>query len=433
MLFASVANYDHLDTLPDGVDGIEFRLDLNSPPPPSVELPRLFTVRRESFGGTEKEREVFIRHLFTLKPDYFDLESDMDPIFLDWAFSQSINIILSYHNFDQTPQNLDSILKPMLNYPASIYKIATQANTTSDALRLLLFAKKHPKVSGIPMGERGSFGRVVGKIFGNPIQFGYLNELTAPGQLSIDELLKTYQFSSLNSQTAIFGLIGNPVVNSQGHIFHNQAFTNARLNAVYVKMQVEASELEVFFHLAKKLGFKGLSVTMPLKEIISPAIGPVNTVLLADPDTYFNFDGTAALDAIGSVNNKKMIIIGAGGTAASIAEEAIKRGANVSLLNRSLKRAENLANKLGCKWISEMADYDILINCTPSTAPIDAKSIIPESIVMDCVYIPPMTEFLQMAEKRGAVVISGEQMFLNQASMQADLWRRTLISDTIKP
>jgi len=121
----------------------------------------------------------------------------------------------------------------------------------------------------IAMGEKGAFSRVLGPIVGNFID--YTSDAgTGPGQLSQKELCETYRYRSLNSQTEIYGLIGDPVEHSQGHIYHNKAFQHH--NKVYVKMCVTPDELPLFMQCIKKLNFRGLSVTMPLKEKILPFV-----------------------------------------------------------------------------------------------------------------------------------------------------------------
>ena len=436
MLFASIADYKELDVIPSGVDGVEVRLDLFPHLKDLATLksshPLLFTVRRGFFKGTEEQREALIRYVFTLKPDFIDLEYDMDPEFLAWAFTQNIPIILSYHNFEQTPSNLSGILESMRQYPAYLYKVATFAKSTNDALRLLCFGKlnaANTNLSVISMGERGAFTRPLGPVIGNQIDYGFVKTPTAPGQMSIHELLNVYRYKQLNTQTGLFGLIGNPVSQSQGHLFHNHVFQEKELNAVYVKMIVEPAELDLFFKLAKSVGFKGLSVTMPLKEKVIPALGAINTILLEDCMTGFNFDGGAAVDCLGDVRNKQIVILGAGGSAQSIAEEALHRGANVLILNRTKEKALQLSKKLRCQsggLDMVPSRYDILINCTPSLMPIAASSILKDSIVMDIVYVPAQTHFLKTAASRGAKTISGKAMFLNQAIAQSELWSSSL-------
>jgi 3-dehydroquinate dehydratase/shikimate dehydrogenase len=264
-------------------------------------------------------------------------------------------------------------------------------------------------------------------------------EKTGPGQLSVTELMDIYHYPQLNPKTSIYGLIGDPIEKSVGHIYHNAVFARRNVKAVYVKMTVKPDELSEFISLAKELGMRGLSVTIPLKEKILPfvdmlddcakKIGAVNTLLFQDGKILgTNTDGIGALDAIEKrvvVQGKKMVLLGAGGAARAIAYEAIVRGAHVLILNRTVQRAKETALALHCRGGGLDAlpdDYDILVNCSPDPMPIDAARIRPKTIVMDVVYSPHLTPFLQAAADRGCQIVQGEEMFLNQAVGQTAFW-----------
>lgn len=267
MLFVSTPQ--PLSFLPAYADGVELRLDLFASPqlaslPP---FPVMLTVRKAACRS-EEQREALIEQLLKLEPPFFDLEYDMREDFLSRVLKSypKTQFVLSYHNFQETPADLESIYQAMSRYSAYTYKIAVFCRSTNDALRTLLFAKKYPSVSAICMGEKGSFARVLGPVIGNRINYAALDAPIAPGQLCLDELISIYRYPKLKSDTALYGLIGDPVEQSQGHLYHN----NALKDAVYVKMCVKPEELSEFFPLAKAIGFRGLSVTMPLKEKVLP-------------------------------------------------------------------------------------------------------------------------------------------------------------------
>ena len=445
MLFLSTARTEMVDS------AIELRLDLFEKL--HVEdvrnflrhsnHPIMFTLRNARHGGrflgSEWERESLIKQLLALKPPYFDLEYDMRPSFLQEVMQShpQTRVILSYHNFQETPKDLSSIYRSMQNYPAYSYKMAVMTHSTLDALHMLEFVRNHPRTSAICMGAKGSFGRVLGPVFGNLVNYAclHVDEQTAPGQLSAEELSNVYSYSNLNGQTSIYGLIGDPVEKSPGHIYHNAVFRKKELNAVYVKMTVRPEELTDFISLSKALGVRGLSVTIPLKEAILPyideiepaaqKIGAVNTLRFEKGKIRgINTDGLGALDAIekkGLVNGKRMVLLGAGGAARAIAFEGLKRGADVLVLNRTLDRAIKLSQDLGCRagGLDEMPSaYDIVVNCSPDPMPIDLK---PETVAMDVVYSPRETDFLKRASLLGCRIVYGEEMFLNQAARQTGI------------
>lgn len=409
MLFATLSSIPTLVDI-ERVDGIELRLDLfphwDIPLLQSilseVNIPVMLTIRKASHEQ--------IRACLELKPAFFDLDAEDEfPIqnYPDTKF------ILSHHNFMETPQQLESIYVAMKKRPAFAYKIACFANSSNDAMRMLLLSKKYQDLSCICMGEKGEWARVLGPVVGNVIDYAYTKEKTAPGQLTVSELIDIYRYRTLNHDSALYGLIGDPVVQSLGHLYHNPRF---KTSAVYVKMIVKESELEKFFPLAEQLGFRGLSVTMPLKTVVVPFIETelesVNTIRFVNQKRIgISTDGKGAIDAIGDVKDKVVLILGAGGAARSIAKEAKMRGATVWIHNRTVK---NLDHHWG---IPE--HFDIVINCTPNGDPSLLKAGV---IAMDIVYAPKETEFLKAAKQLGCQIVYGEEMFFNQAALQRKFW-----------
>ncbi len=111
----------------------------------------------------------------------YDRDKKLRFIDIDWELELrgEDNLIVSYHNFDETP-DLEMILSQMkLRHPkARYYKIATFANSTLDALKMLKFQRKHAKVIGICMGEKGVVTRIM-----SPFTYAPLTESdkNAPG------------------------------------------------------------------------------------------------------------------------------------------------------------------------------------------------------------------------------------------------------------
>ena len=190
---------------------------------------------------------------------------------------------------------------------------------------------------------------------------------------------------------------------------------------MYVKLNVKPRELEEFFVLAHELNFKGISVTMPLKEAAIPylnelswdaqKIGSVNTIAFINGKSIgYNTDGVGALDAIEnqiSVKGKKIVVLGAGGTARAIVYEALKRNAQVTVLNRTEGKALKLADRFACRGgdlqnMSKEAEagYDIIINATSDELPIGPEWILPGCLVMD-LKTKPKLSFFKMQKKKG--------------------------------
>lgn len=422
-------------------------------------IPMIFTLRSQIQGGnytkSEECRLADIRRLTELKPEYFDLENHVSASFIKEISSQcpEIKLIFSYHNFTDTPEDLDKLYREMQKTSAHFYKIAVTANNCLDALRLVCWAKNtNNNLIAISMGPHGQISRIIGPTIGCPITYAALedDQKSAPGQLSAQTLIERYNHHSINLETALYGLIGDPVDQSISDETHNDLMKTCGLNAVYVKIQVNPGELSDFFQFAKQLPFRGLSVTMPLKEQILPfldgihpearEIGAANTLCFEKGKIFgFNTDGIGALNAIEkeiSVKGKRIVIIGAGGASKAIAYEAQRRGGLVTILNRDESKAHKIAAHLHCsgKGLDCMAScadagYDILINCTPVPLPIHSDYILPQTVVMDIKTKPKETSFLQHALEKECQIVYGYRMFVEQAVGQFNLW----FQDQINP
>jgi len=416
------------------------------------QIPCLFTLRDRTQGGTypcsEESRLKDLHRLAELEPDYLDIESHVPRDFVEELSKRypKVKVILSYHDFSMTPEDLNAIHNKMRKVPAYFYKIAVMAHNTLDMLRVLICVKESDgRLIGISMGEDGIPSRIIGPVVGCPLTYACLDETqkTAPGQISAKDLEKVYHYHALNPQTTLYGLIGDPVETSISQWTHNALFRSLGWNAVYVKMRVRAEELEEFFKLIKRLPFRGLSVTMPHKERvmqyvdevdgIAQQIGAINTLLLEGGKIKgTNTDGIGALNAIEKqrkVNGKKVVLLGSGGAAKAIAYEAAQRDAHLIILNRHGESAEELAKHFGAiggglELMEQYHEqgYDILINSTPSAMPIEPIHLDHKALVMDIKTKPKDNPLLIAARERGYPVVYGYEMFIEQALGQFALW-----------
>ncbi|MBY0528814.1 MAG: shikimate dehydrogenase [Rhabdochlamydiaceae bacterium] len=451
------------EALRRGVDGVEIRIDtfssidfnqIQSLRNDASTIQVLFTLRSSAQGGmfeaSQKERLEWIEKLASLYPDILDLEYDVPDAFrshLAQTFP-TIKFMSSYHHFTSTPSDLPSLFASLRSPLTHIVKVATLALSTLDTLRMLDYVHSESskeQLIGICMGDKGLATRVLGPVVGNTLDYTFLDakEQTAPGQLSLDDLIDTYHYRSLNKQTRIYGVIGSPVNKSLGPIVHNAVFDQLKINASYLALEISPTDLSAALSLLRKLPFEGLSVTMPLKEAIIPfldqitprakAIGAVNTIEIKQGKWIgHNTDGIGALNAIEKnifPQGKKIIIIGAGGAAKAIAHEAVHRKANVFVLNRTVHKAQKLADELHCRGggldhLSELfaQGYDIIINCTPDAEPVPPGLIFPKCYAMDIVYQPKNTPFLVHAASKQCHLIYGYEMFLEQAVEQQIIW-----------
>lgn len=402
MLLACITNPSQIDRANSICDGVELRSDCAPFKPRGLIL-----LKSESLPLPQ----------LSVEPDYIDLPWEI-------SFDKPEKRIASYHNFEETPEDLDALFSQMQKVPAHAYKIATMAKSSLDALRMLAFVKRNQnhRLIGLCMGEEGIITRILSPVVGNFWNYTFTDVPVAPGQLSVETLLSTYNYRSLTPQTALYGLIGNPIIQSPSHQTHNAFFREKSIDAVYVRMRLDEHELGQALVLMKEIGFKGLSVTIPYKEKILPfidhldpfagAIGAVNTLKFTPNGIEgYNTDAKGGIDALQEpLEGKRIVCLGAGGSAKALAYEARQRGAEVHLFNRA-GMAEGIPNH-----------YDILINTTPNPCPIEQEAIVPGCTVMDINVKHTGTEFLKAALAKNCRVVLGMEMFWRQALGQFQIW-----------
>lgn len=264
----------------------------------------------------------------------------------------------------------------------------------------------------------------------------------------------------INSQTQVYGIIGNPVRHSLSPVMHNLAFRELNINAVYTAFPV--IEVKQAIEGIRALGISGLSITIPHKTAVIPYLDwidpiaekmdAVNTIVNEDGQLKgYNTDGIGAFSAIieriNSLDNKKVFIIGNGGTAKAIAYTILEKSnlGELSILARNESRLQDfvshLNEKINFKNINAIVSTEedkierlikeshVIINTTPvGMSPDDNGIPIPESymgkqhIVFDAVYKPLETKLLKAAKLNGAKTIDGLEMLINQGVAQFELW-----------
>lgn len=427
-----VTSTSQLTEIPKG-DLIELRVDLLS----EVNIDALRAFREKvsvplilTYRGGDQEA------IAQLKPDYIDIDASLpeEEILRLQASYPDIQWIVSFHDFEKMPDDLEGLYKTLSRVPAAYYKIAALASTPLDTLRMINWLKWSGRnnVIAIPMGPHGTFGRILTVYAGSPFTYACHEAPLAPGQLSYAEM-KTF----LHSKKAHFyGLIGDPVTQSPSHITHNALMAQKGIEGVYVKVQLTPAEVPHFLEGAKTAGFKGLSVTMPLKEVIIPyldtltdkakAIGAVNTVAFTETGLLGeNTDGEGALGAL-DLKDQTVVVLGAGGAARALVYTALQKGAKVILAARASEKGTKLAKEFQIPLVAleSVGDipYDLLINATPHPMPIAPSSLHPGATVMETKIQPAETELLIEARQRGCNTIYGREMFFGQAALQFQLW-----------
>jgi shikimate dehydrogenase len=248
----------------------------------------------------------------------------------------------------------------------------------------------------------------------------------------------------IDGHTKIFGILGRPVAHTLSPAMYNAAFRHLGVNAVYLAFPVTGLPQAVAG--LRGLGISGVSVTIPFKEEIIPLIdelcpravkiGAVNTVVNRDGRlSGYNTDWLGAVTALTakiSLTGRHVLILGAGGASRAITFGIREEGAQVTLTDVDMARAETLARDMGAEAIGpealERCPANILVNATPVGMAPDLSGIairpdlLPRfEVVMDIVYQPVTTRLLREAEARGCTTIEGLQMLIHQATAQFQL------------
>jgi 3-dehydroquinate dehydratase/shikimate dehydrogenase len=358
-------------------------------------------------------------------------------------------LILSFHDFRGT-KKLDETLEKMRQFPADFYKVVSTATTLSDNVSMIQFLGRESdnhSIIGVCMGEQGIISRVLGVRAGSVFSFAAVSpgEETAPGQVSAQELRSVYRIEQVDVATRVYGVAGDPVIHSLSPAIMNAAFRRENVNAVYLALH--AKTLKDLLTCVREIPIHGLSITMPYKEAILPfldntdshttKIGACNTVVRAqDGKLYgFNTDTSGVVRPLerrlSTLQDAKILVLGAGGAARAAVFGLKERGAEVFILNRSAAPAQKLARRARARSLKR-ADlkkyvFDVIINATPvgmgntRETPLQEKEI-NARYVFDMIYDPAETRLLQLAKQRGAQTIPGIEMFVHQAARQFEIW-----------
>jgi len=364
------------------------------------------------------------------------------------GFRGRTRLILSYHNYDGTPA-LEPVLRRMQRIPADAYKIVTTARKPSDNSRVLGLAKSHLRTPLVvlAMGESGFPTRVLATAWGGIFTYAAPNasEGTASGQVSARSMRHLYRVEKFSRAAKVYGVIAEPVRHSISPAVHNRAFQSHRLDAVYLPFLVQPSQLKDFFILADALPIAGFSVTIPHKQkilryldVVDPLarrIGAVNTVWKkAGKWRGTNTDAEAVTVPLARklrLSKSSILLVGNGGAARSAAYALKESGAKVSVVGRNPDRVRSLAKACGAESLMREQltgrKFDAVVHATPlgMFPRIEGcffPDAIPAELVFDMVYNPIETALLRRATEQGLAVISGLQMFLEQAARQFEIW-----------
>ena len=240
----------------------------------------------------------------------------------------------------------------------------------------------------------------------------------------------------------LFSIFGNPVSHSRSPLMHNSVFKHLNYKACYTRTHLkDGSKLrETFLNLK----LSGVNVTVPHKEEAYKAcdevrgfaktVGVVNTIINEDGKLIgYNTDADGFMYAIQEFGTiKKVLVLGAGGTAKALVSRFVQDDLEVTVLNRSASRLESFKDLATCRtWDEfEVSKYDLVVNTTsaglkdeelPAPLEIINEVLKNTSFVADAIY-GKLTPFLKLAREKNITYKDGSDMLLGQGVLANELF-----------
>jgi shikimate dehydrogenase len=266
----------------------------------------------------------------------------------------------------------------------------------------------------------------------------------------------------ISGRTRFTAIFGDPVEHSLSPAMHNAAYDALGIERAYLAFHVPPERLHDAIRALAALEIAGVNLTVPHKENAigmmahlseeALTMGAINCVINHNGELHG--DNTDArgleLDLRSSgviVNRRSVVIIGAGGAAASAVLASMRMGAKKILLyNRTVERAALLAHRFmhlgrapagilidagGLDQLAEplpFADVALVINATPmglktaGFAPLAYDAAPADCVFYDMVYGPKPTPFMVPALASGKCALDGVGMLLNQGALAFELF-----------
>ncbi len=470
-------NLRTLERFRDTVDLVEIRADFLDPGerffirefPRKVGIPCILTIRRTSDGGFFEDGEgvrlvLFAKALSYARADsranyaYVDLEDDFHiPVIEEACRTFGTRIIRSSHYLHGLPPNLDEAWDRVSQEEDEIPRLVVQPSNSEQLLRFLEWGLALPPKERLilALGAYGVMSGILAWRLGSLWTYASSNRHTPlyreAGFLDPHTLRDIYRFDSIDEQTQLYTLIGQPsILASLSPYLHNTAFAKMGKNALIVPTPVDRIEHAV--RILEMINGQGSAVTVPFKEDVLPLlsfhstdvqrIGACNT-LVRRQDSWAGFNTDAdgfersLIEFLGrqDLTGCRATIVGAGGAAKSVALALYRKGARCLILNRTYSTARELARKYNFHYshlderaidlISEFSDLIVQatsVGMNTNEDPLAFYEFRGTEAVYDLIYHPAKTHFLARAESAGCRISNGYRMLCYQAAGQYKLW-----------
>lgn len=262
------------------------------------------------------------------------------------------------------------------------------------------------------------------------------------------------------SSYSLYGIIGSPLGHSLSPFLHTQSFKDHGMNAILMPWDIKSNDLSSFFNAFRLLNIRGCCVTLPHKSAILPfvdklsmqaqQVGAANTLYY--DSNLLCAENTDVDGFISPLNNHSfsttdpILILGAGGAARAVIVGLQKLNcSSIFITSRSNHSANSLALEFGINAIDwdkrQQLSTQFIINTTPlgmlnkyvNETPYESAFFHQKGgIAYDIVYQPVMTRFLTESKMKGWKIITGFDMFIEQANKQHQLWTNRNLTENAK-
>jgi shikimate dehydrogenase len=261
----------------------------------------------------------------------------------------------------------------------------------------------------------------------------------------------------IDGLTEIYGVIGHPIAHTASPAMHDAAFAALGLNARYVAFDVAPEAVGDAVRGMRALGVRGLNVTVPHKQAVMPFLDEIadDAAIIDAVNVIHNTDGRLVghnTDAVGLLRSLEeagmgmkgadVALLGAGGAARAVVRAArLARARSVTIINRTLSKAEALAAAFSSDAMpvsapgpgnpafdSGVKNAKIIVNATSlgmmesDAAPLNFELLDTGHCVIDIIYNPWETALLRAARESGARTLNGFGMLVHQAAESFHIW-----------
>ncbi len=415
----------------------------------------IYALRSQAEGGaylgslaTRHEALVQAAASFNL----IELEGERDLVPFVLKHISPAQRLISWHGAASKLEALSARLARYRQVPAAYYQLVPFATRSGDEIPplALLSQQSSPKdLITYAAGPIGRWTQIVAAFLGAPMVYFVEESTPAETFFTHTQLVSDYHLPNTYPIKQLFGIVGNPIFRSLSPRLHNHAYRQLGLPYLYLPMQVEV--FADFWKMIKSnqassllgLEFCGFTTVSPMKEMAFQTADTCHNdhVLASQASNLLvkrgqkwlasstdDFGLKKALeDAEIAISGLKVAIVGCGGAGRTMAAYLKANGAQVTLVNRSLKRGQFAAQQLVLPFTLKKAfspgTYQLVINATPlgkrpNQLAFDPNLMPSNGIVIDMSYAPHETQMIRMARLRGLKAIDGRQMLQYQVAQQ---------------